>query len=584
MNKKNLIRALIVLLAPALPLRASVPDQQATTRPAVASEQKKAPAGQQPGTKKIEKETEKLAAEVSAGVRAEVLSGEWQAALEAARAQSLGLGKLDAVTEVFDRALGEYDYAAMLSDHGLLSGKFEAARLEAELAMAKAQPALEEALAVAREQQVVLRGKAAGDSREQDLYNRGKSALDRGRWAAAIESFDAVAGMKGPKADGALYWKAYAQNRLGQRAESLVTLQELQKNYPKSAWLNDAKVLEMEVRQAVGQPVRPEAETDEDLKLLALNTLIRSEPERSIPMLEKVLQGDNSPRVKSRAIFVLSQSKSPQSREILARLAKGAANPDLQLEAVKYLGIQGSVENRQVLADIYAATSNVDVKRRVLWAFMAARDKERLLAVAKTETDPALRVEAVRQLGTISGGHEELYQLYRSDLAPEVRQQIISAMVMARSADRLLEIAKTEKEATLRAHAIRNLGMLSTTRARTAEAMETARAKAAASGQQASGAQTPATRAGLRTREQEAADTETATRIGRELVAIYKSDKDTDVRKAVVNALYMQRNAAALVEIARAETDPEIKKDIVQRLSTMKSKEATDYLMELLVK
>ena len=36
-----------------------------------------------------------------------------------------------------------------------------------------------------------------------------------------------AANVKGNRADGALYWKAYSQNRLGQRAEALTTLAEL---------------------------------------------------------------------------------------------------------------------------------------------------------------------------------------------------------------------------------------------------------------------------------------------------------------------------------------------------------------------
>ena len=66
------------------------------------------------------------------------------------------------------------------------------------------------------------------------------------------------------------------------------------------------------------------------------------------------------------------------------------------------------------------------------------------------------------------------------------------------------------------------------------------------------------------------------------LAAIYASDSSAEVRKAVVNALFLQNNASALVALARAERNPEMKKEIVSKLSLMKSKEATDYLLELL--
>ncbi len=63
---------------------------------------------------------------------------------------------------------------------------------------------------------------------------------------------------------------------------------------------------------------------------------------------------------------------------------------------------------------------------------------------------------------------------------------------------------------------------------------------------------------------------------------MYSSDSDPAIRKEIINALFVQGNARAMVAIARKETDPELKKQIVQRLSNMGSKDATEYLMELL--
>ena len=56
---------------------------------------------------------------------------------------------------------------------------------------------------------------------------------------------------------------------------------------------------------------------------------------------------------------------------------------------------------------------------------------------------------------------------------------------------------------------------------------------------------------------------------GDALVEIYGSEKDPAVRKNVVNALFLQGNATALVALARKESDVEMKKAIVQKLSLM---------------
>src|SRR2546426_6281376 len=50
---------------------------------------------------------------------------------------------------------------------------------------------------------------------------------------------------------------------------------------------------------STGQPVRPENETDEDLKVIAINGLQHTDPERAVPLLEKVLQGSGSPKLRS---------------------------------------------------------------------------------------------------------------------------------------------------------------------------------------------------------------------------------------------------------------------------------------------
>ena len=60
----------------------------------------------------------------------------------------------------------------------------------------------------------------------------------------------------------------------------------------------------------------------EELKLLALQGLQHSDPEQAVPMIEKILQGPQSPRLKQRALFVLAQSNAPRAREVLANFAR----------------------------------------------------------------------------------------------------------------------------------------------------------------------------------------------------------------------------------------------------------------------
>src|SRR5262245_3675830 len=230
--------------------------------------------------------------------------------------------------------------------------------------------------------------------RESEAYEQGQDAMDESRWDRAIGHFNRVIEMKGPKVDAALYWKAYSQNRQGLGAESLTTIAELTKSYPNSRYLKDAKALEVEVRSRAGQPIRPENQADEELKLMALRALQNADPEQAVPMLEKFLNSPTSPRLKSQALFVLAQTNTPRAREVLKNLAKGSSTPELQSKAIQYLGVNGGPESRAVLAEVYAATTDVDVKRRILRAVMTPGETGRLLTSAQSRPNTHVPQEA----------------------------------------------------------------------------------------------------------------------------------------------------------------------------------------------
>ena len=374
----------------------------------------------------------------------------------------------------------------------------------------------------------------ATDDRADDLYERARDLIEEGKFERAIGDLDRVIELKSIRADGALYWKAYSLNKLGRKADALGAISDLQQKFKDSRWAKDSKALEIEVRQSSGQPVTPESQNDEELKLIALRALMNSDAERAMPIIEQMLAGPNSPKVKDRALFVLSQSNSSRAREIIANVAKGASNPDLQLRAIKYLGIMGGNDNRQILADVYRASNDPAVKRAIIRSFMVSGDRARLLGLAKGETNADLRGDAVQQLG-VMGAHAELADLYSTETSVDVKKKIIQAMFVGGNADKLMELAKSEKDPTLRRSAVRNLGLMG------------------------------------------------ASRTGDAIKAIYQSDTSPEIRKEAINALFLQNNGRILVELARAEKDPAMKKEMVSKMSNMgKSKEVTDYLLELL--
>ena len=368
--------------------------------------------------------------------------------------------------------------------------------------------------------------------RDDRYYEHGQGDLDANRWEKAVNDFGEAVSRGGARADGALYWKAYALNKLGRRDEALAAIADLRKSYAGSRWLDDARALEIEIKQATGKAVGPESADDEEMKLMALNGLMSSDPERALPLLEKLLHSSQSPKIKERAMFVLTQSGSSKARGLVVQIAKGGSNPDLQLKAVHYLGVMGA---KQELGDVYASTNDIEVKRAVLHGLMVGGAKEQLFTAAKSEKNPDLRRDAIHWLGTM-GADSELWQLYQNETVVEVKEQIVHSLFIGGKTDRLLEVAKTAKEQEIRQQAIHWLG--------------------------ASGSH----------------------QAGDALAAMYTNEPSPEVKGQIIHALFVQNNGKALVEIARKENNVELKKQIVHWLSVMKSKEGMDYLMEILNK
>jgi hypothetical protein len=253
-------------------------------------------------------------------------------------------------------------------------------------------------------------GRGLGQGFSPD-YESGMRQLDERKYEDAIQRFDRVVAAKSSRADGALYWKAYSLNRLGKRDDALAAIAQLRRDYSKSRWLDDAQALEVEVRQNSGKPVSPETESNEDLKLIAINALLSGDPDRAVPLLEGILKGTSPPRIKDRALFVLAQSRSARAQQVLADYAKGTANPDMQRRAIQYIGMMKSPEHEQLLSTIYAGTTNPEVKRSVVQAFFLSGASAKLIEIARGERDPAMKIFIVNQLGLIHDKAVDDYML-----------------------------------------------------------------------------------------------------------------------------------------------------------------------------
>ena len=461
----------------------------------------------------------------------------------------------------------------------------------------------------------------SGDRVEQ-AYADGKKAIYEGNWQQAVDSYSQVVKAGGAHTDEALYWQAYAQNKLEQPGGALDNIARLRREYPRSQWLKDASALELEIRQKQGHTPNPNLEGDCDLKLLAVNSLLNNDPERAVPILEKLLNnsgnsGQCGGKILEKALFVLSQSGSSEARDLMMQIATGKLHPELQMKAINYIGIAGHIDD---LMKVYQESNSADARRAALHGMGIGGGCKQLLAVSGQEKNPDLVREAIRSMG-IAGCRDQVRDLYNKATLPELKHDILHSTIVSGDTELQQKIALNDPDPNIRAEAVKDMGISGGCKQLSALSgnekdpqVISAAIKAMGIGgcrEQLRDLYAKTTQADLKEEILHSTivsgDTELQEKIAltdpdpnmraraikdlgisggssATLVKIYQDNQNEDVRSSVVNALFIKGDAHSLVELARKETNPDMRKQIVGKLSVMGSKEANDYLMEILNK
>ena len=266
---------------------------------------------------------------------------------------------------------------------------------------------------------------------DDDTYAVGTRAMDEHRWPDAVTAFDKVINEKGKRVDAAFYWKAYSLNKLGKTPLAIATCDQLHSQFADSPWNKDCSVISMDVQ------VDPKGKTDdkmkirmrmdrvepniriapfsmdredncvargsdEDLKMLALNSLLNKDPTTALPLLRGILSGNQPLCIKKHALFVLTQSKSPEAESILHDAALGKLDPQLQGEAIRAIAVFQGKRANDTLAEAYRTTTDPKIKKSIISAMFITRDAPRMVEMARSEKDVELKRTIVSQLALMN--------------------------------------------------------------------------------------------------------------------------------------------------------------------------------------
>lgn len=365
---------------------------------------------------------------------------------------------------------------------------------------------------------------AATDSVAGD-YTRGTEALDQQRWQDAIGNFDRVIAAKSKRADAALYWKAYALNKLGRSSLVAATCDQLRGTYPRSSWNHDCSTLlaaaadsGIYVGHANSKGLHPTPQPNDNGIYAGGPPHVRPLDGDQMRNLQNQLQnmhiqaGPNAEQLRD-------LQKQVQNMHIEAGL-NGNQLRDLQRE-IQSMHIDAG-PNAEQLRNLQMSIQSMPLDAGLPTGNDA--DLKMLALNSLLQRDSAQAIPVIRNILTGSG-------------TPQLKQRAITALAMSQSpeAQSLLRDVATGKVApNEQREAVQMLGVFQGKRA---------------------------------------ADT---------LADIYRGTSDRSIKRAALSGLFISGNAQSMVDLARNEKDLQLKHDIVAQLALMHDKAATDYMLELL--
>ena len=203
---------------------------------------------------------------------------------------------------------------------------------------------------------------------------------------------------------------------------------------------------------------------DDDLRVLALGGLLRSEPQKVVPMLGQIALESDNPNSAISAVFVLASSSLPEARAVVVKVARQASE-SVQVAAVRDLGRFGGPEVSKDLMSVYL-TALPPVKVQIVKSLGERSEKLALVSIVSSEKDVKIRSRAFISLGQ-AGGAAQLAAMYRA-ASPADKRAIIGGLGLARADAELIRIAEAERTpagATFRNDALDQLRLLGTAKA-----------------------------------------------------------------------------------------------------------------------
>ena len=210
------------------------------------------------------------------------------------------------------------------------------------------------------------------------------------------------------------------------------------------------------------------SDPDRETREQAIFWLGQVHSERAITLLEDVLKNSTDKEIKDKAIFALSQQNSPRAAKTLRDFAENEREDmELREQAIFWLGQKHSEENATYLKGLYSRVKTDALKDKIIFSLSQQRGFGNAEWIMNIALDPKESIEMRKQAlfwaGQNGGASTESFAtLYDKMTDPEIKEQLIFVFSQrgrdAKAIDKLMDIAKNDKDRELRSKAVFWLG------------------------------------------------------------------------------------------------------------------------------
>ena len=349
----------------------------------------------------------------------------------------------------------------------------------------------------------------------------------------------------------ARYWLAFSLKQQNKFAEADTVLTRLIQQHPTAtSWLTDARAMRVEIAPRLGNTQLIEqgvTDSDDEIRLAALQTLFETRPERAVTMAAEILKaGSASSRLlKEGAISLLEDSETSDAIPLLSQVARSDTDMRVRRKAAEALG---EIEDSSViepLKSIALQSTDVGVARAAAegLAEQGSLARKALVEIAQSGASVEVRAQALEGLGEIEGDPAVVDDLVAVVAAArELRVQLagieaLGEIELPQAETALAEIARTSPNPEMRRQAVEALSDHET---------ETAAAS---------------------------------------LAALYDAEKDERIKEEIIDALEETESRAAMLklgQIAAKETSVRLRQRAITALAEFEGPEAAALLEQAL--